>query len=58
MNYCPECGEIVELQRTEDDVATTHNYYHCSLCRADWEETTTRGGVEEVLHISPVKGGE
>ena len=57
MNFCPECGEIVELQRTEEDAATQHNYYHCSLCRADWEEVATKGksGIEEVLRISPVK---
>ena len=56
MNYCPDCGGIVEYQRTVDDVATTHTYYHCSRCTADWEETVSKD-TNEVLHISPVRGG-
>lgn len=57
MNHCPDCGDLVFYERTEPDVATTHTYWHCSRCGADWEETVSKD-TDEVLHISPVRGGK
>jgi len=58
VNNCPDCGNKVEFQDTDDDVATIHTTWHCPKCTADWEETVMKGAEEEVLHISPVEGGE
>ncbi len=57
MNNCPDCGYVVKYQRTEDDVATTHTYYICPRCTAEWEVTVMKDN-DEVLYISPVKGGD
>ncbi len=56
MNYCPSCGALVEFARTENDVATTHTYWDCPRCGAEWEKTVSKE-TDKTLHISPVEGG-
>ena len=53
MNFCPECGSVMDLDRLEEDVPTDHRYYICMRGGHKWEETTDKSG--EVLHIAPVK---
>ncbi len=60
MNFCPECGCVLDFDRLVEDIPTHHHYFICMRGGHKWEETTDKSG--KLLHISSVneeqEGGE